>query len=157
MRMKRPVVELYTDGACRGNPGPGGWAYLVLLGEPPQVREEAGGEKRTTNNRMELLAVIKGLESLPGPSVVNLHSDSIYVVNGLNDWLDGWIARNWRNAARKPVKNKDLWLRLAELRQIHELVAHWVKAHDDHPENERCDQLATAQIDMLLEETGENG
>ncbi|MFG0251903.1 MAG: ribonuclease HI [Phycisphaerales bacterium JB038] len=146
MAMSKPVIELYTDGACRGNPGPGGWAYLTRRAGESQVREDAGAEAETTNNRMELMAVIRGLESLAGPAEVHLYSDSVYVVKGLTEWLDGWLAKGWRNAARKPVKNKDLWQRLVQLREEHELRAHWVKGHADHPENERCDQLATACI-----------
>jgi ribonuclease HI len=150
--MKKPVVELYTDGACRGNPGPGGWAYLVRHAGASEVREEAGFEADTTNNRMELLAVIRGLESLAAPAEVHLYSDSVYVVKGLGEWLDGWIAKNWRNSARKPVKNRDLWEKLDELRRTHDLRTHWVKGHADHPENERCDFLATSQIDAAVGE-----
>ncbi len=150
--MSKPVIELYTDGACRGNPGPGAWAYLVQRTGADEVHEETGSDEQTTNNRMELLAVIRGLESLAEPAEVHLYSDSVYVVKGLAEWLDGWIAKNWRNSARKPVKNKDLWQRLVELRERHDLRSHWVKGHADHPENERCDQLATSRI---IEDFGE--
>lgn len=140
-------VEIYTDGACSGNPGPGGWAYIVRSRATGEEREGSGGEARTTNNRMEMLAVINALESLDGPHRVHLYSDSQYVVNGLNEWMDGWKARGWKRSARSPVKNVELWQALDRLRGIHEIRAEWVRGHADHPENERCDRLAVAAVE----------
>ncbi|TVS03130.1 MAG: ribonuclease HI [Phycisphaerales bacterium] len=143
----RTTVELYTDGACSGNPGPGGWAYILKHPSTGKEIEGSGGEGRTTNNRMELLAVINGLERLNRPSKVELYSDSQYVLKGLKEWLAGWKAKGWKTAAKKPVKNEDLWRRLDELSQLHELVFHWVRGHAGHPENERADELAVAARD----------
>jgi len=141
------TVELFTDGACSGNPGPGGWAYLLRHPPSGTVREKNGGEAATTNNRMELSAVIEGLSAIKSPSVVELYSDSKYVLDGLNSWLDNWIRRGWKTAAKKPVKNEDLWRRLDDLRRTHTLRFHWVKGHAGHPENERVDQLAVEARD----------
>jgi len=142
-----PRVQLFTDGACSGNPGPGGWAYILRDVATGAERQASGGERATTNNRMELMSVIRGLESLDRPCRVDLYSDSQYVVNGLNEWLDNWIAKNWRNASRQPVKNRELWERLDELRQVHDLVSHWVRGHSEHPENERCDRMAVQALE----------
>jgi len=142
-------VELYTDGACSGNPGPGGWAYILKDPASGREREDSGGEAETTNNRMELLSVIYGLESLTRPCRVELYSDSQYVVKGMREWLDGWKKKGWRNSRREPVKNRELWQRLDELRQVHDVRCHWVRGHSDHPENERCDALAVAAIDKV--------
>jgi len=141
--MTNPNVELYTDGACSGNPGPGGWAFIVKI---PGGRswEGSGGEPATTNNRMELISVIEGLSSLEGPSRVALYSDSQYVCNGLSEWLDQWIAKGWKRGRNEAVKNVDLWKRLDQLRDVHHITCHWIRGHDDHPENERCDELAVA-------------
>ena len=140
----RPPVELFTDGACSGNPGPGGWAYL--LKDPPDgpARECSGGDPATTNNRMELISVIEGLGSLSRPSRVDLYSDSQYVCRGLSEWLDQWKAKGWKRGRNEKVKNVDLWKRLDELRGVHELACHWIRGHNEHPENERCDELAVA-------------
>lgn len=135
-------VELYTDGACSGNPGPGGWAYILKDPESGREREASGGEPSTTNNRMELISVIEGLRSLSRPCRVELYSDSQYVVNGLREWLDQWKARGWRNVKRQTVKNIELWRQLDELRQTHEIHCHWIRGHSEHPENERCDAMA---------------
>ena len=143
----RPVVELFTDGACSGNPGPGGWAYLLRHPASGTERHSNGGEPETTNNRMELSAVIEGLGAIKSPSVVELYSDSKYVLDGLNSWLDNWIRRGWKTAAKKPVKNEDLWRTLDELRRVHELRFHWVKGHDGHAENELVDRLAVEARD----------
>ncbi len=140
---------MYTDGACSGNPGPGGWAYILKHTKSGKEREASGGESSTTNNRMELMSVIRGLEALDRPCVVDLYSDSQYVVNGLKEWLDGWKARNWRNAKREPVKNRELWEQLDELRQKHDIRCHWIKGHNEHPENERCDRLAVAEAERF--------
>jgi ribonuclease HI len=137
-----PHVQLYTDGACSGNPGPGGWAYILKHPASGSVREESGGEADTTNNRMELCAVIEGLLALKKPTFIDLYSDSQYVLNGLNEWMANWKRRGWKTADKKPVKNRDLWERLDELRATHEIRFHWIKGHNDHPENERCDELA---------------
>ena len=135
------VYELFTDGACSGNPGPGGWAY-ILRGPDGEEEVAYGGDPATTNNRMELLGVIEGMQSIPPSSTIDLYSDSRYVVDGLASWLDGWIARGWKRPKNQPVKNEDLWRALDEFRRVHVIRTHWVKGHDDHPENERCDALA---------------
>ena len=146
-----PHVELYTDGACSGNPGPGGWAFLLKHPDTGRTMERSGGERHTTNNRMELRAVIEGLTALKQPSAVDIYSDSQYVLKGLNEWLDGWIARGWKNASKKPVKNRELWEQLDTLRGTHRLRFHWVRGHSDHPENERCDQLAVEARERVVE------
>ena len=143
----RPSVELYTDGACSGNPGPGGWAYILRHRASDSEREDSGGEARTTNNRMELMAVIRGLSALSRPSRVDVYSDSQYVLNGLQSWMDGWKKKGWVTASKAPVKNRDLWERLDELRGEHELSYHWIRGHSEHPENERADALAVAARD----------
>jgi ribonuclease HI len=133
-------VELFTDGACSGNPGPGGWG--AILRYRGVERELNGGEPATTNNRMELMAVIRGLETLTRPCRVAVYTDSQYVQKGISEWMKGWKARGWRTADRKPVKNEDLWRRLDEAAGAHQVSWHWVKGHAGHPENERADQLA---------------
>jgi len=140
-------VELYTDGACSGNPGPGGWAYILRHPASGLEAEGAGGDSATTNNRMELTAVIEGLRALKAPSEVDVYSDSQYVLNGLNEWMDQWKRRGWKTAAKKPVKNEDLWRVLDDLRSTHRLDYHWVRGHNEHPENERCDAMAVAARD----------
>jgi ribonuclease HI len=145
----RPQVMLFTDGACSGNPGPGGWAYILRHPSSGREREASGGEAMTTNNRMELMAVIEGLGALNKPSRVELWSDSQYVLKGLKEWIKGWKAKGWRTADKKPVKNVDLWQRLDELAAQHTVTFHWVRGHDDHPENERCDQLAVAARERI--------
>lgn len=145
----RPQVSLYTDGACSGNPGPGGWG--AILRYQGVEKELAGGEAKTTNNRMELTAVIKGLEALKQPCQVAVYSDSRYIVDAINKgWLDSWIARGWRKAASKglgkPVLNQDLWQQLVALLKVHQVEFHWVRGHTGHPENERADRLAVAMI-----------
>ncbi len=140
-------VEIFTDGACRGNPGPGGWGALLRYGR--HERELYGGERETTNNRMELMAAIRALESLKRPCRVRLTTDSTYVKKGITEWLPNWKKRGWKTAARKPVKNVDLWKRLDEAVQRHDVRWHWVRGHTGHPENERADQLANRGIDEL--------
>lgn len=142
-----PIVHLFTDGACSGNPGPGGWAFILRHPVSGKEIEHAGGERDTTNNRMELRAVIEGLHALTRRSRVDIYSDSQYVLNGLREWLEQWKARGWRTAAKKPVKNEDLWRELDRLKAEHELDFHWIRGHNEHPENERCDQLAVAARD----------
>jgi len=143
-----PRFELFTDGACSGNPGPGAWAF-ILRGEGIQVEvAKAGFDRQTTNNRMELIAIIRGLEAVPVErGEVTVTSDSEYAVKGLREWLDGWKQRGWKNSRREPVRNDDLWKRLDELRDRHNLVLKWVRGHRDHPENNRCDQMAVAEIE----------
>ncbi len=140
-------VEIFTDGACRGNPGPGGWGAVLRYGK--HEKELYGGERETTNNRMELTAAIRALESLKRPCSVKLTTDSVYVKSGITEWLPGWKKRGWKTAARKPVKNVDLWKRLDAAIQAHRVSWHWVKGHSGHAENERADQLANRGIDEL--------
>ncbi|QNN66093.1 ribonuclease HI [Sphingomonas rhizophila] len=135
-----PTVEIFTDGACKGNPGPGGWAALLRSGNREQ--EISGGETPTTNNRMELMAAIEGLRALKKPCRVALTTDSAYVRDGITKWIHGWRRNGWRTADKKPVKNADLWQSLLEAVEPHRVEWHWVKAHDGHPENERVDALA---------------
>lgn len=141
-------VEIFTDGACRGNPGPGGWGVLLRI----QGNEKSlyGGELETTNNRMELTAAIIGLESLKKPYSVTLTTDSKYVMNGITDWIENWKKRGWITAAKKPVKNEDLWRRLDKACSQHEINWQWVKGHSGHRENELVDALANQGIDELL-------
>lgn len=136
-------IQIYTDGACLGNPGPGGWA--ALLRHEKRERELAGGETDTTNNRMELMAAIAGLEVLIKPCRVDLYTDSQYVQKGIAEWLPGWVRRGWKTAGGDPVKNKDLWQRLQAAAAPHAIQWHWVKGHAGHPENERVDELARDQ------------
>jgi len=146
-------VEMFTDGACRRNPGPGGWGVVLRYGDLD--RELSGAESETTNNRMELLAAIKGLEALKRRCRVRLTTDSEYLKKGITIWLGDWKRRGWRTAGRRPVKNVDLWQRLDGLVERHDVSWHWVRGHSGHAENERADRLANAAIDQLLE-TGRN-
>lgn len=141
------VIEAFTDGACRGNPGPGGWG--VLLRFKDQEKRLCGGETETTNNRMELMAVIQALECLKRDSKVKITSDSQYVLKGINEWMANWKKRGWKTAAKKPVKNVDLWQRLDNAQECHEIVWEWVKGHSGHTENEIADELANQGIDEL--------
>jgi len=138
----RPVVHIFTDGACSGNPGPGGWGALLRHGETEKAL--SGGEALTTNNRMEMTAAISALEALKRPSRVELHTDSEYLRNGITQWIHGWRRNGWRTKDRKPVKNADLWQRLETALAPHEIEWRWVKGHAGHPENERADELARA-------------
>lgn len=142
------AVDIYTDGACRGNPGPGGWGAVMRYNG--HERELYGGERETTNNRMELMAAIQALDALKRPCKVRLTTDSRYVQQGISEWLKNWKQRNWKTASRKPVKNVDLWKRLDALVSRHEVEWHWVRGHSGHPENERADQLANRGIDELV-------
>ena len=137
-------VEIYADGACKGNPGPGGWG--ALLRANGRERELHGGEAATTNNRMELTAVIRALEALEGRPAVRLYTDSQYVQKGITEWIHAWKRRGWRTADKKPVKNVDLWMRLDEVAHAHRIEWHWVKGHAGHPENERADALANKGV-----------
>ena len=143
----RKNVEIHTDGACLGNPGPGGWAALLRHGGTE--KEIAGGEPATTNNRMELMAAIMALEALKSPCDVVLSTDSQYVQKGIGEWLPNWIRRGWKTAAGEPVKNQDLWQRLDAAAKAHKVQWKWVKGHAGHAENERVDQLARAQAEKL--------
>jgi ribonuclease HI len=134
------TVEIFTDGACKGNPGPGGWGTILRYGS--LEKEMYGGEPETTNNRMELMAAIQGLESLTRPSAVHLYTDSVYLINGITKWVAGWKRNGWKTKDKKPVKNVDLWTRLEEAAGKHEVTWQWVKGHAGHPENERADELA---------------
>ena len=137
-------IEIYTDGACSGNPGPGGWGAVLRWNG--HEKELSGGDPETTNNRMEMMAVIKALEALKKSSHVDLYTDSKYVMQGVNEWMTGWKAKGWKTANKKPVKNQDLWQEIDALIGKHKVTFHWVKGHAGHPENERADELATGAI-----------
>jgi ribonuclease HI len=138
------IIYIYSDGACKGNPGVGGWGALLVAGG--HRKEIFGGERDTTNNRMEMTAVIRALESLKRPSTVEVHTDSQYVQKGISEWMSGWKRRNWHTADGKPVKNQDLWLQLDALSQLHTIEWKWVRGHAGHPENERADALANQGV-----------
>jgi ribonuclease HI len=140
-------VEAYTDGACKGNPGPGGWGVVLRYGET--VRELHGGQAQTTNNRMELTAVIEALRALKRPCEIVVWADSQYVLKGISEWLPAWKARGWKTADKKPVKNEDLWRTLDELARAHQVSWQWVKGHAGHPGNERADALANLGVDEV--------
>jgi ribonuclease HI len=146
----KPAVVIHTDGACSGNPGPGGWGAILTSGG--HRKELSGGEALTTNNRMELMAAIAALEALKGPSRVDLHTDSEYVQKGISEWITGWKRRGWRTAAKTPVKNADLWQRLDAARMRHEVHWHWVRGHAGHAENERADELAREGMRPFLKQ-----
>lgn len=142
--MSEQRVTIHTDGACSGNPGPGGWGAILSFGETE--KELMGGEAHTTNNRMELMAAIKSLEALKRPSKVAITTDSSYVRDGITTWIHNWKKNGWRTSDKKPVKNAELWKRLDDLRIRHKVTWHWVKGHAGHPENERADELARRGI-----------
>lgn len=144
--MKKVVI--YTDGACRGNPGPGGWGALLRYNHHEKII--FGAEAHTTNNRMELMAAIKALATLKGSCLVELHTDSQYVQKGISEWIDGWKKRGWKTANKKPVKNADLWQKLDHETNKHKVKWHWVKGHSNHPENDLVDSVANQAIDQLL-------
>ena len=141
------TVNIYTDGACRGNPGVGGWGALIE--HENHNKEIFGGEKLTTNNQMELMAAIQGLKALSEKCIVNLTTDSKYVMDGINSWIKNWKRNNWKNSQKQNVKNKDLWIQLDKLNEQHDVKWHWVKGHSGHPQNELADQLANKGIDSL--------
>jgi len=140
-------VDLFTDGACSGNPGPGGWAAILRAGN--HEKELSGGQRATTNNRMELIAVIRGLEALSRPSDVTIHTDSRYVMDGVTQWMKRWKANGWKTADKKPVKNEELWRELDEMCARHTIRWRWVRGHSGHPENDRADALARAAIPAM--------
>jgi ribonuclease HI len=142
--LSTPRLRIYTDGACKGNPGPGGWGALLIYGDAE--KELSGFDALTTNNRMELLAAIMALESLKRPTALDLYTDSQYVKNGITSWIKGWQKNGWKNAQKKPVANADLWQRLLAATAPHDIKWHWVKGHSGHVENERVDALANAAI-----------
>lgn len=141
------TIEIFTDGACKGNPGPGGWGAILRYNG--QEKNLKGAESHTTNNRMELMAAIQGLAALTRPSTVDLYTDSQYLRQGMMSWMAQWKKNGWRNSKREPVKNADLWQQLDELAQQHQITWHWVKGHSGHPENERADALANEAIEEL--------
>lgn len=138
-------MTLYTDGACSGNPGPGGWACVLIYGE--HVKELSGGAAGTTNNRMEMMAALEGLKALKRPCKVEFYTDSNYLKDGITQWLDGWKRRGWKTSSKKPVKNQDIWEQLDEVIQKHEIEWHWVKGHAGVEYNERCDELAREALE----------
>ena len=144
MTNKRQIVEIFTDGACSGNPGPGGYGAILKYGEV--TKEISGCHKNTTNNRMELMAVIEALRQIKRPSKVRVFSDSTYIVKGMTEWLPGWIRRKWINSKKQPVLNRDLWENLLKISQPHDIEWVWLKGHMGHKENERCDELARNAI-----------
>lgn len=145
-----PQVEIFTDGACSGNPGPGGWGAVLRSGR--HEKELSGSEALTTNNRMEMTAAIEALEALKRPSRVDLYTDSIYLRDGITKWIHGWKSNGWKTSARKPVKNEDLWRRLDDALSRHEVKWHWIKGHAGHPENERADKLARGAVRTIAGE-----
>ncbi|MFZ1852051.1 MAG: ribonuclease HI [Nitrosomonas sp.] len=154
MAISLTVVEIFTDGACKGNPGVGGWG--ALLRYDGREKEIYGGEKLTTNNRMELLAAVRALESLKRSCRVCLYTDSQYLQKGISEWINGWKSRNWQTAARKPVKNEDLWKILDRLTQIHQIEWYWVRGHIGHEGNERADKLANLGVAMVSNQQDSN-
>jgi ribonuclease HI len=142
------AVEIFSDGACKGNPGVGGWGALLRMNGAE--KELFGGEPNTTNNRMELTAVIQALTALTRPCEVLIHTDSQYVMKGMMEWIEGWKAKGWKTAAKQPVKNDDLWKTLDKLVAMHDVDWRWVKGHSGHPENERADQLANRGVELIL-------
>lgn len=139
-------VEIFTDGACKGNPGPGGWAALLRMGK--HEKELSGSEPETTNNRMEMTAVIRALAALTEACDVSLYTDSKYVIDGITKWIEGWQKRGWKTAAKKPVLNEDLWRQMLDEVGRHKITWHWVKGHNGHPENERVDQIASERAEQ---------
>ncbi|QKI89370.1 ribonuclease HI [Thiomicrorhabdus xiamenensis] len=148
---KQPIVEVYTDGGCRGNPGLGGWGALLKYGE--HLKELKGAQAEATNNQMELMAAIQAFEALKKPCHVVITTDSQYVKNGITTWMANWKKKNWRTAANKPVKNQELWQRLDAAIAPHKVEWHWVKGHSGHPENERVDELANIAMDEFLQKS----
>lgn len=145
--MTKPPLEIYTDGACLGNPGRGGWGAILIWQD--QEKELSGGEVNTTNNRMELMAAIKALEAVKRPVPIRLVSDSTYLRDGITKWINGWRKNGWKTANKTPVANQDLWQRLDELNQSHDISWEWVKGHSGHPMNERCDDMARQEAERL--------
>jgi ribonuclease HI len=144
-RTSKPIVEIFADGACSGNPGPGGYGAILRTGD--KEREISGFEEQTTNNRMEMMAVISALEALKLPCSVRVTTDSTYIVKGMSEWVHGWLKNGWRNSQKKEVLNRDLWERLLNASKGHEVEWVWIKGHNGHAENERCDELARCEIE----------
>ncbi len=147
-KIKHNIVEIFTDGACMGNPGPGGYGAILKYGQ--KTKEISGCDIETTNNRMEMMAAIEALKLLKRPCIIKIYSDSSYLVKGITEWVFGWIKRQWLTAQKKPVQNKDLWQILYTLTQKHQIQWEWIRGHDGHPQNERCDQLAKEAIKKCL-------
>ena len=141
-------IAIYTDGACRGNPGPGGYAAVIKGGD--KLKKISAAEKNTTNNRMEMMAAVAALRDIKEPAEIKLVSDSTYLVKGMGSWIHGWMKKGWKTASGSPVKNKDLWEELLKLAKPHKIKWEWIKGHDGHPENELCDLLANEAIDKIL-------
>ena len=141
---RHKIVEIFSDGACSGNPGPGGYGAILKYGQ--DIKEISGCEAVTTNNRMEMLAIIKALRQLKRPCKIRVFTDSSYVVKGMTEWIHGWVKRNWLNSQKRRVLNRDLWEELLKLSRVHQIEWEWIKGHHGHPENERCDQLARDAI-----------
>ena len=152
---KSEIVEIFTDGACSGNPGPGGWGAILRIGD--KVRELCGGEADTTNNRMEMMGVIEALQALKRPVTAKVYTDSQYVQKGISEWIHGWKRRGWQTADKKPVKNVDLWKRLDALREGHQLEWYWVRGHAGHVENERADVLARQGLEQARHGAARDG
>jgi len=151
-KRKETIVELYTDGACSGNPGPGGYGAILKYGD--QTKEISGCDPETTNNRMEMMAVIQGLRSLKRPCTVRVVTDSNYLVKGMTEWVPKWVRKNWINSKKEPVLNRDLWEKLLELSKVHRIEWQWIKGHEGHKENERCDKLAREAIGRCMTRKG---
>ena len=151
---EHPLVEIFTDGACSGNPGPGGYGAILKFGK--DTKEISGFSMETTNNRMEMTAIIEALKLLKRPCKIRLFTDSSYVVKGMTQWVNGWIMRNWINSSKKPVRNRDLWEKLLMLSKSHDIEWKWIKGHDGHQENERCDRLARMAIEDNLKSVDSN-
>lgn len=149
-QQEKPFVEIFTDGACSGNPGVGGYGIILRSGD--REKELSGCELHTTNNRMELTAVIRAIEALRTPCRINIFTDSNYVVKGMTSWISLWLKNNWRNSQKQQVVNKDLWIRLLQLSQLHDIQWEWIRGHNEHTENERCDQLAKSAIKKCRKE-----
>lgn len=148
---KKPFVEIFADGACSGNPGPGGFGVIMRCGE--KVKEMSGCEPLTTNNRMEIMGVISAIEALKRPCTIRVTTDSKYIVNGMSKWIHNWIVNNWRNSQKKEVLNRDLWERLLRASEEHDIEWVWIKGHNGHVENERCDELARLEIERCRRAT----
>jgi ribonuclease HI len=147
MDKEKPIIEIFTDGACEGNPGPGGWCAILRYKNHEKII--SGHEQNTTNNKMELTAIIKALEIIKRKSKIKVYSDSQYVIKGMNEWLPNWIKNNWKNSKKTEIQNKELWMKLYELSKKHEIEWFWIRGHEGHPENEKCDKIAKENIKKI--------